>query len=400
MNQNLVKAYLEGCQLLFRVAPRFKLDRSIVSDCLHVAQKDFHVFRGYYDIDYIDDKCSRHLVHILPQNAKHTDSINLGYFNLTDGKLTVFDHSNAWCWQQGSRLRWFDSTHVIFNDTSEQDYVSRIVDLNTNKTIRVLPKALYDIDTDKDIGLSLNFSRLQRLRPGYGYSAIKDTTAGKVSLVNDGIFKLDIKNANYELLLSLEQMKKVSACDLSGEDYVNHICISPSGKNFIFFYIVTETGKRSIVNLMVSDINGKNARVLEKQVQTSHYTWLDENHLLTTYIDFNNHARQGYRLYNIEDGSFSEFGVETLNLDGHPSFVTSQIIVTDTYPQKNKLNNQYLFSYDCSKKEKKQIGRFYHDARYIGEQRCDLHPSLSGEYVSVDTSCDGLRSVFLMKIRK
>ena len=62
MNQNLVKAYLEGCQLFFRVAPRFMLDHSIVSDCLHIAQKDSHVFRGYYDIDYIDDKRSRHLI--------------------------------------------------------------------------------------------------------------------------------------------------------------------------------------------------------------------------------------------------------------------------------------------------------------------------------------------------
>ncbi len=150
---------------------------------------------------------------------------------------------------------------------------------------------------------------------------------------------------------------------------------------------------------MVSDIDGVDVKLLEKEVQTSHYTWLDDTHILTTYIDFHNHAKQGYRLYDIEKGGFSQFGAESLILDGHPTFITSRKIITDTYPQKNRLNNQYLFIYDDEKKEKKQVGRFYHDAHFVGEQRCDLHPSLSDGYISVDTSCDGLRSVFLMKVR-
>lgn len=399
MNQSLVKAYLDGCQILFRLAPRFKLNQRIVEDHLHIKQKDAHVFRGYYDIDYFDDERIKYLVHVLPRTSKHKDKIQLGYYSLKDKNLVIFDSSSAWCWQQGSRLRWYDTKHVIFNDARDNDYISRIVDVSSKKTTNVISRALYDIDANREIGLSLNFSRLQRLRPGYGYSAFDDSTVGRVSLDDDGIFKCDLNNNKTKLLLSLEKLKGVSDCDLTGEDYVNHICFSPSGNRFIFFYIVTEPGKRNTVHLMVSDIDGVNVKVLEKEVQTSHYTWLDDTHLLTTYIDFKNKAKQGYRLYDVEKGGFSQFGAESLILDGHPTFFAPRKIITDTYPQKNRFNNQYLLIYDEEKQEKRQVGRFYHDAHFVGEQRCDLHPSLSEDYISVDTSCDGLRSVFLMKVK-
>ena len=124
---------------------------------------------------------------------------------------------------------------------------------------------------------------------------------------------------------------------------------------------------------------------------------MNERHFSSSIDD--DHTKIGYRLYNLDENSYSEFGSETLNLDGHPTFITASSIVADTYRQPKKLCNQYLFVYNREKKEKKQIGRFYHDARFYGETRCDLHPSLCDDYLSVDSSCDGLRSVFFVKIK-
>jgi hypothetical protein len=86
-----------------------------------------------------------------------------------------------------------------------------------------------------------------------------------------------------------------------------------------------------------------------------------------------------------------------LTLDGHPTFIEKDIIITDTYPQVKRGNNQYLRLYADKKQNLVDLGRFFQDVRYTGEKRCDLHPSICGDYISVDTSCDGLRSVVLLK---
>lgn len=398
MNQNIKRVYLNIWQGIYRVAPKFQVSKKYADVIVHMKTSSDHVFRGYYDIDYFDESHKKFLVHILPKAEENGNCIQIGYYDLEKNEIVKLADSKAWCWQQGSRLRWFDANTVIFNDCDDNRYLSRKIDVLTRKTVGKYDAPLYDASFDNKYGLSLNFSRLQRLRPGYGYKTLKDSTEGMIASENDGIFFVDLAQNTKKLLISLAKLHNLASPSLDGEDYINHICISPKGDSFTFFYIVGDKeGKKSKVYLCWSDVNGSNVKVLEDNVQTSHYTWLDNDTLLTTYLIPNQGMRQGYRLYDVRQQKVSEYGSNILTLDGHPTFIEKDIIITDTYPQVKQGNNQYLRLYDDQKHKLIDLGRFFQDIRYSGEKRCDLHPSICKDFVSVDTSCDGLRSVVLLK---
>lgn len=398
MNQKLKRAYLNAWQALYRVLPKYQVNNQFAHVVDHVKSRSAHVFRGYYDIDFFDDAREKFLIHILPKEKETGNCIGIGYYDLLKKEIVQLTESHAWCWQQGSRLRWLDSTNLLFNDCLSGKYISRVVNVETKVTVRQFDAPLYDVASDKGFGLSLNFSRLQRLRPGYGYKTLEDSTIGIIASEDDGIFYVDLHSNEKKLIVSLRRLHELIRPELDGEDYINHICLSPDKDSFIFFYIVTDKpGRKSKVYLCWSDVDGKNINILESDVQTSHYTWLNNAVLLTTYLKPNDGMKQGYRLYDISKGCNREYGNGILTLDGHPTFISNESIVTDTYPQVRDGNNQYLRVYDDQNHALKNIGRFFQDVRYSGEKRCDLHPSVCGDYISVDTSCNGLRSVVLIK---
>lgn len=398
MNQNIKKIYLDIWQGIYRIAPRFQVSKDYADVIAHMKTSSAHVFRGYYDIDYFDKSHEKFLIHILPKAEENGNCIQIGYYDLAKKEIVKLADSRAWCWQQGSRVRWFDAKTVIFNDCDEDKYFSHKIDVLTKKTVGKYDAPLYDASFENKYGLSLNFSRLQRLRPGYGYKTVKDSTEGTVASEDDGIFYVDLAQNTKQLIICLARLHTLVNTSLDGEDYINHICISPKGDSFIFFYIVRDKdGKKSKVYLCWSEANGSNVKILEDNVQTSHYTWLDNDKLLTTYLIPNQGMRQGYRLYDVRQQKVSEYGSNILTLDGHPTFIEKDIIITDTYPQVKQGNNQYLRLYDDQKHKLIDLGRFFQDVHYTGEKRCDLHPSICKDFVSVDTSCDGLRSVILLK---
>ena len=401
MNAVLRNLYLGGCQLIYRVAPKYKINRSLADGACVIRKTGCHVFRGYYDIDFLNHEKDKLLVHILPKECENGNEISLGYYDIQKNEIVNICKSNAWCWQQGSRLRWFDERHILFNDCAEGMYFSRVVDIQSQKNARIFSVPFYDVCLEKEYGLGLNFSRLQRIRPGYGYRTLKDDTVNQIASSSDGIYRHDFPTDRTELILSLEKLHSIVRPEFAGEDYVNHICISPAGDRFMFFYIVCDAGSsRTKVYLMCADADGSGVTLLEKNVQSSHYTWFDNTHILVTYLGSSNGMRQGYRLYDVQANNWMVYGESCLVLDGHPTFYDTDRIITDTYPQKEKLNNQFLYVYDNNNRQKVSVGRFYQDIRYAGERRCDLHPSLSGNMVSVDTNCFGLRCVALMNLRE
>ena len=66
------------------------------------------------------------------------------------------------------------NSKLIYNDFVRGNYISRVIDAESGAVSDFAPAALYDISFGENIGISLNFQRLQSLRPGYGYSRGKD----------------------------------------------------------------------------------------------------------------------------------------------------------------------------------------------------------------------------------
>lgn len=365
------------------------------------AQVNKHVFFGYYDLSQFDKDEKRLLVHVVKKGADPAkDKAELGYFYVTSGDYVPLAHTNAWCWQQGARLRWHPTrmNTVLFNDMRNGKYLTRMVDLETRKTTSIIESALYDIDATGTFGLSVNFSRLQRLRPGYGYSTSPDTTIGQAAPIDDGIFYVDIINNNRELLVSLADLAKNVDDSIADEHYINHVSISPDGTKFMFFHIWTLKGStRWKTRLYVYDLEDKKLNVLEKQDRVSHYNWIGNDKLLVTCWDKS--RKQYYCIYDVHSGEKTILKDDNLTHDGHPSFIQDKnIFISDTYPLKNNMQN--LFEYDLASNKYKPIVKLYSEPRLFDEKRCDLHPKVSAsrKYITIDTTYqNGERQVMLIK---
>ena len=408
------KGFMGHCLYRLKSLTQKDFGQEIVSDEIKlkgvIEAEGFHVYRGYYDIDYVDAAKNRFLCNRLPLQAgtNRDNTLQVGYYDLGSMEFHKIGETNAWCWQQGCRLRWHPQLkdRAMYNDATNKGYCCRVVNVETDECEQVISKALYDITSDAKLGISVNYSRLQRLRPGYGYNYLDDETAGVNAPADDGIFLVDMEKDESRLLYSLKDLAKAVDPQEACEHYINHVCIAPDGKHFMFFHIYVapqSTYWRTV--LYVSDIEGKNLKMLEKEDNVSHYCWLDNRTLLETDV----HMVPGgascyYCTYDITTGKKTILPHKALNTDGHPTrFPGSDLCVTDTYPQMKNHNRQRVMIFNLKGSEAHTIANLYHDYRMYEERRCDLHPSLGdkGRIISVDTTCrKGKRSIILFEVVK
>ena len=88
--------------------------------------------------------------------------------------------TQTWNVQQGCMAQWLGpdyNSRIIFNDLREDKYCSVIINLATMQE-RIMPMPVYTVSSDGKMALSLDFSRLHSLRPGYGYAALPEGTRG------------------------------------------------------------------------------------------------------------------------------------------------------------------------------------------------------------------------------
>ena len=117
------------------------------------------------------------------------------------------------------------------------------------KKKKIISKPIYDLSSDGLKGISLNFSRLGRLRPGYGYDLIKDVTNRLIIPKNDGIFLIDIIKNKSKLVVSFEQLNNLFPVDSKFDDceqYFNHLSFNPSGNKFLFYHIISKNKLRKL----------------------------------------------------------------------------------------------------------------------------------------------------------
>lgn len=363
------------------------------------SNRDFHiyevpkknVFFGYYDLQQFNSDRTKLLAHICGKNSNPAkDSALIAWFDRGNNTPHIISETNAWCWQQGSRLRWAP-THdecVMFNDFANGQYVCKMINIQ-NKSLDIVSPALYDLTPDGKYGLGLNFRRLQELRPGYGYSRVNEKYPLRATPKDDGLFRYDLTNGKTKMLFSLDELSK----DIQGDyyHYLNHISISPDGSKFTFFHLWTK-GKDHPwkMRFYVSNIDGTECKVITDQKCVSHYCWVDSDNMVIT-------TSEGlYYGVNVKDAELRLIESSHLIIDGHPSALNGAIL-SDTYPQKDSM--QYVFLYDGSYK---QLLSIYSDPRLFGEKRCDLHPRLTRDgIITIDSSVkNGCRNIVEFQLSK
>lgn len=366
-----------------------------------IYDKDFHCFFGYYDIQQIDKAHGKLLFQKIKKNAvAGKDKAFICLFDLKTRKEEILDSTIAWSWQQGARLRWhpIDEKCILFNDYVDNTYVTVIFDLSKHKRIKMMPAAFYDIDCNFRYGLSLNFPRLQRLRPGYGYSNSIDSTKSLFAPEEDGLWRYDLETGTPKMLISLQELAEKVGTQRQW-NYLNHISFSPNGEKFMFFHIVTGAPlPRWKVYLYVGNIDGTDIHCIEDDFSASHYCWRNNDELLITTCGFAG-TPSYYMLYNVSSGEKRIINSSHLHKDGHPTyFKDKENFVTDTYPQSGGM--QHIFCMNHYGEEFKPIVSVYHDDRMYEEKRCDTHPRLTmdNKVLSFDTTYkDGARSIVILK---
>ena len=362
-----------------------------------------HVFFGYYDIQQLSPKGDKLLLTAVPLKADtRRDPAQLQWVDVATGSYHLIADTRAWCWQQGSRLRWHpvEEDTVLYNDVEDGRYVTRRFDLTTGNQ-RTLCRAVYDVAPDGRHGLALNYSRLQRLRPGYGYDALPDATAGEKVPKDDGIFLVDLRTGQEKLIVSYEKLVELAPEAAGNLNYANHISIAPDGSRFMFFHLWTPAiGARWRARLYTARMDGSELQCLEREYIPSHYCWRGSQELLITSVGFGG-SESHYLLYDIQAGTRKMLDKEHLKNDGHPTYLADGVtFVTDTYPLAGSM--QKLFLETREGEGYQPICDIYADPRRFEEKRCDLHPRLTpdGRIITIDSTFrDGKRSVLLFKRR-
>lgn len=368
---------------------------------------DRQVFFGYYDVTpFSGDENFLLAVHAPLENSppKPESELLVGYYdlNIDDSPFFEIGKTTTWCWQQGCRLQWYPekgNQQILYNRLIEGQYGCVIQDIKTKKIIKAFKRPIYAVSRDGNWGFSLNFSRLHRLRPGYGYVNFQDETKGQLTPEKDGIWRIDMKTGEEKFLFSVAEIASFKALDSmkDAEHYFNHILFNPDGTRFMFIHLWSNNGRR-FSRLITCNTNGNDRYVLINEGHSSHYTWKSNDELLV----YSTHEDSGtnFHLYKDKSDIRKIVGKGILNQDGHPSFSPDcSLLLADTYP--DKLREQHLFIFQLDNNNLVRLESFFSPLEFEStEVRCDLHPRWSpgGKYICVDSVHDGKRAMYVIEL--
>lgn len=307
--------------------------------------------------------------------------------------------SRSWNVQQGCMAQWlgpgFDR-EVIYNDFRDGGYRSVIVDVETGEE-RVLPAPVYDVSRDGSFALTLDFSRLHRLRPGYGYANLPDATEGQLVPGGPCIWRLDLSTGevsgvlNYADLAGFEPRPEMEGA----EHKVNHIMLNPSGTRFMVLHRWFQHG-RKYTRLVTADADGSDIFNLSDDDFVSHCFWKSDGEI----ISFMRRNGRGDHYYLFSDKTHDyRLLWPSLKTDGHCSYSPDRsLVVTDTYPDRKRLASVYLCREDVEEPER--LARVFAPFSYDFDTRCDLHPRWDrrGEKVCFDSVHEGKRGMYIIGI--
>ena len=360
----------------------------------------FEYFFGYYDKSPWDAADRRVIAlkvkdtHASPAPAEPGELVLI---DTGDGnKVLPVATVNAWNVQQGCMAQWlgpgFDR-YILYNDFRDGRFCAVIYDANERREVRTLPLPAYDVAKDGSFALSLDFSRLHRLRPGYGYSNLPDTTAGQRCPDSPCIWRMELATGAVRPLLKYTDLAAFEPDpSMSGAEHkVNHLMICPDGSRFMALHRWFDRGHKH-TRLVTANCDGTGLFNLSDDGFASHSYWKNDREILS----FLNKEGTGKRYYLMRDRSREYRALwPELTTDGHCSYSPDgSRVVTDTYPNRSRLASVYV----CAEHRAHplRVARVFSPLRYFGDCRCDLHPrwNRAGDRLCIDSVHEGRRALY------
>lgn len=375
---------------------------------IRVTPKDgFEYFYGYYDKSPWD-ATGRYMIAVRVQQAyKSVAPKEPGAVCLIDGQngKTVIEigTTHSWNVQQSCMAQWMGpdyKSRVIYNDFRDGHYCSVIFNVEKMNEEKVLPLPVYDVSRDGSFALSLDFNRLHRMRPGYGYSNQPDNTKGDLCPDKPCIWKMDIETGEVEKLFKYSDFAafEPDSTMKGAEHKVNHLMISPNGKRFMVLHRWFDNGRKH-TRLVTVNVDRTEMYNLSDDVFVSHCYWKNDEEILA----FLRKKASGDHYYLMKDKTqeYKLFWPE-LNTDGHCSYSPDgKYIITDTYPNRKRIASVFLCTESGGENgTAKRIARVFSPFRYDNDCRCDLHPrwSRDGKLVAIDSIHEGRRGLYIIPV--
>ncbi len=388
------------------IAQEQKPDTPVKLPARAVTKGPKHHFFGYYDktpwnstgryvlaneIDFAD------------RQPNAGDELTVGMVDLKDGDRYIpLGKTVAWCWQQGTMLQWLGSApdrEVIFNSLTEKQPSATILDVQSGKS-RTLPRPVYAVSPDGSEAVTLDFARLHRLRPGYGYASYTEAHADSAAPEQLGIWQMNLKTGKNDLVVNLKQLAAFQPDDRfpGAHHWVNHLQYSPGGKRIVFLHRWKKPDDRSWqTRMFTAKPDGTDLRLLFDDGMISHFDWRDD----TTMLAWARTKADGNKFYTADviTGEKKILGGEVLTQDGHCSYSPDRKwILNDTYPDKNRL--QWLMLFKVATGRRYDLNQFHSPKAFTGPFRCDLHPrwNRDGTQACFDGCHEPQRQVYVVDV--
>ncbi|MDP6634428.1 MAG: hypothetical protein QGG42_05990 [Phycisphaerae bacterium] len=371
----------------------------------------FHWF-GYYDKLQFDPTGRYVLsmqVDFEHRSPRADDVIKIGMVDLQrSDKWIELGTSRAWGWQQGCMLQWIPGTKstILWNDRQGDRFVCHIMDVLTRKK-RTIPYAIYTVTPDGRFGASVDFRRIQDMRPGYGYAGLPDPNKSDMAPKNSGIWLVDLATGKGKLIVTLAEVAKIpfTGRNVTGaKHYFNHLLFNTDGTRLEFLHRYRPNGGRGgfITRMLTCGLDGSDVRIVDPSGSTSHFIWRGTNKILA----WSRYKKvSGFFLYEDKPGGgrVVQVGKGVMTANGHCTYLPDdKWILNDTYPQgRNRMQSVYLYHIATGKRI--SLGQFHRPKKYSGEWRVDTHPRVSrdGKTVCIDSAHGGKgRQLYLIDISK
>ncbi len=403
-----------------------------------------HHFFGYYDKcpwDMAGGKILAHEADFINRLPDGKEIARIGFFRPAEaGHFNGIAETRAWNWQQGSMLQWLGPDYnrkIIFNDLQNGRFVSVIFDIAAGER-KIIPFPIYAVHSNGRRALSLNFSRLNDAREGYGYKGVKDPSVSEDKPKDDGIYFVDLERGERGLAISLAKLCERRHLDSmnEGKHWVDHLTFSPSGARFAFLHRWRLKNGGMYSRLYTADSDGSSLHLLLDSGMASHFTWKSDHELLVWGRPPGVAARAGassllrkfavpvyhglfrvsgrirqvisgdaFLLFEDKTRNFKKIGAGLIREDGHCSFSPNgEWLLTDTYPGNEHYRHLMLFN--LSSGGLIEIGKFYslpaqeygvRDDWDLSNLRADLHPRFNrdGARICFDSVHEGSRQIYV-----
>lgn len=309
--------------------------------------------------------------------------------------------TRSWNVQQGCMLQWLGpdfQSKILYNDFRDGRYCTVILELASGKEC-IIDAPVYTVSQDGKFALTLDFSRLYNLRPGYGYYNAPEATKGIALPEAPCIWAIDLAKGTKKPILTYADFARFQPRPEMQEEKsvhkVNHLMLNPGGNRFIVLYRWF-IGQRKYTRLVSCNIDGSDMYLLSDDDMVSHCYWKDDEAVLA----FANKKREGTGYFLMKDKTQEYVHCwPSMTGDGHPSYSPDRTkIVTDSYPDRARIQEIRLMGGDEQRKDVKTLARVFAPFKYDNDTRCDLHPrwNHAGDRICFDSVFEGHRGLYII----